>query len=62
MYNVVASAGNSILDSNVLDFIVDGITDVVGIMTTPPLGTFITIGIVGAVIGLALKLKRGVTR
>ena len=43
------TSGSSVLDSNVLSFIVDGATQVLGIMTTPPLGTFLTIGIVGSI-------------
>ena len=46
------TSGTSVLDSGVLSFIVDGATQVLGIMTTPPLGTFLTIGIVGSIAGL----------
>lgn len=43
---------SSVLDSGVVSFIVDGATQILGIMTTPPLGTFLTIGIIGSVAGL----------
>lgn len=52
LMNMVLTTGTSVLDSNVLSFIVDGATQVLGIMTTPPLGTFLTIGIVGSIAGL----------
>ena len=60
MFTVVASAsseaGSSLLDSSVVTFIVDAIKQVLAIMTTPPLGTFITIGIIGAVVGLVATI------
>ncbi len=58
MFAVVCEASTGLLDSSVVTFIVDAITKVLGIMTTPPLGTFITIGIIGAVVGLVATIVR----
>lgn len=52
----------SVLDSEVVTFIVDAAQKVLGIMTTPPLGTFLTIGIIGAVVGLVGGIVRMVRR
>lgn len=46
------AASNFALDGNVVDFVVEGATKILGIMTTPPIGTFLTIGILGGVVGL----------
>lgn len=48
----VLSASASVLDSDVVTFIVNGAKEVIGLMSTPPLGTFITIGIIGSCAGL----------
>ena len=57
-----AGSTNSILDSSVISFVIDGIKDVIGVCTVQPIGTFITIGLVGAVVGLALRLLKSVKR
>ncbi len=57
-----SSAGSSILDSSVVSFVIDGIKDVIGLCTVQPIGTFITIGLVGAVVGLGLRLLKSVKR
>ena len=65
MFNlaVAASEGaSSVLDSGVVTFIVNGAKEILGIMTTPPLGTFLTIGIVGAVAGLTAMIVNMVRR
>ena len=65
MFNlaVAASEGaSSVLDSGVVTFIVNGAKEILGIMTTPPLGTFLTIGIVGAVAGLTATIVNMVRR
>lgn len=52
---VAADAGTtstSVLDSNIVTFVVDAVKQFLGILTTPPLGVFLTIGILGAVVGL----------
>lgn len=49
---LTAEGASSVLDSDVVTFIVTGAKEVLGIMTTQPLGTFITIGIVGSIAGL----------
>ena len=56
MFAVVGEASTSLLDSTVVTFITDAIRQILGIMTTPPLGTFITIGIIGAVVGLVATI------
>lgn len=57
-----AGANQSILDSSVVSFVIDGIKDVIGLCTVQPIGTFITIGLVGAVVGLGLRLLKSVKR
>lgn len=52
MNGLLLSAETSVLDSTVVTFIVNSAKEILGIMTTPPLGTFLTIGIIGAVAGL----------
>ena len=51
MFNVMTST--SVLDGSVVTFVIDAVKQVIGILTTEPLGTFLTIGILGAVVGLA---------
>lgn len=43
---------SSVLDSSIVTFVVDAVKQFLGILTTPPLGVFLTIGILGAVVGL----------
>ena len=57
-----SGASSSILDSSVVSFVIDGIKDVIGLCTVQPIGTFITIGLVGAVVGLGLRLLKSVKR
>ena len=47
-----ANTGTSVLDSSIVTFVVDAVKQFLGILTTPPLGVFLTIGILGAVVGL----------
>lgn len=47
-----ASGASSVLDTGVVTFIIDAAKQLIGILTTPPLGVFLTIGIIGAVAGL----------
>ena len=51
-------AASSVIDKSVVTFVVDTAKEVIGILTTPPLGTFITIGIIGAVVGLVAGIVR----
>lgn len=48
-----AVSSTNVLDSSIVTFVVDAVKQFLGILTTPPLGVFITIGILGAVVGLA---------
>lgn len=48
----LTETANFVLDNNVVDFVVNAVKEFVGIMATPPLGTFLTIGILGSCIGL----------
>lgn len=57
-----AGATGSILDNSVVSFVIDGIKQVIGLCTVQPIGTFITIGLVGAVVGLGLRLLKSVKR
>ncbi len=52
----------TILDSDVITFVVDGVKEFVGILTTPPLGLFLTIGLIGCVVGLTGSVVRMVKR
>lgn len=54
MLGLVADAAEStsVLDSSIVTFVVDAVKQFLGILTTPPLGVFLTIGILGAVVGL----------
>lgn len=49
-----------LLDEGVVTFITNGMKSVIGIMTVQPLGTFITIGLVGSIVGLGVKLMKSV--
>lgn len=53
---VAAEGSTSILDSNVIKFVTDAMGDILGILTTPPLGVFLTIGILGTIVGLVGKI------
>lgn len=53
---VAAEGGSSILDSNVISFVTKAMGDILGILTTPPLGVFLTIGILGTIVGLVGKI------
>lgn len=60
-FAILAESGGgatSVIDNSVVTFVVDTAKDVIGILTTPPLGTFITIGIIGAVVGLVAGIVR----
>lgn len=58
----LAEAGASILSEEVVTFVVDGATKIIGILTTPPLGVFLTIGILSAIVGLTGSIVRMVKR
>ena len=47
-----AVSSTNVLDSSIVTFVVDAVKQFLGILTTPPLGVFLTIGILGAVVGL----------
>lgn len=53
---VAESGSGSVLSSEVVTFVIDGITKVIGILTTPPLGIFLTIGIMGSIVGLTMAI------
>lgn len=53
---------DSILDGSVVTFVVDAVEQFIGILTTPPLGIFLTIGLLGAVVGLTGGIVRMVKR
>lgn len=58
----LTETSTSFLDSSVIDFIVDGATAIIGLLSIQPLGTFIAISIVGAIVGLVtaiVNLARG---
>ena len=48
----LTEAASSVLSSETVTFVVDGAKKFIEIMTQPPFGTFITIGILGSVAGL----------
>lgn len=47
-----SEAVTSILDAEVVTFVIDGVKQVIAILTTPPLGVFLTIGLLGAVVSI----------
>lgn len=49
-------SGGTVLSQEVVTFVIDGITKVIGILTTPPLGIFLTIGIMGSIVGLTMAI------
>lgn len=53
---VAESGSGSILSGDVVTFVIDGITKVIGILTTPPLGIFLTIGVMGSIVGLTMAI------
>lgn len=59
---LLTSGTESILNSDVVTFVVDGVKEFVGILTTPPLGLFLTIGLIGGIIGLTGTVVRMVRR
>ena len=52
----VMESGQTILNSEVVTFVVDGISKVIGILTTPPLGIFLTVGVMGSIVGLTMGI------
>lgn len=56
VFALAAEEASNILDSSVVNFITDAAKSVIGIMTTPPLGIFITLGIIGGVVGLVATI------
>lgn len=62
MVNWAFLTETAILDESIVTFIVDAIKSFVELLTTPPLGIFLTIGILGTVIGLVRSIVRTVKR
>lgn len=56
------TGSTSILNSETVTFVVDSAKQFIGIMTQPPFGVFITIGVLGAVVGLVASLIYTVRR
>ena len=55
---LLAEGVSSILNTEVVTFVIDAVTKVIGILTTPPLGIFLTIGLLGAVVGVTGTIVR----
>ncbi len=55
---LLAEGVSSILNAEVVTFVIDAVTKVIGILTTPPLGIFLTIGLLGAVVGVTGTIVR----
>lgn len=53
---LLSGVTETLLDSNVVTFVVTSATQILGIMTTPPLGIFLTIGILGSIVGLVFGI------
>lgn len=49
-------AASSILDGSTITTVINAVKEFMGILTTPPLGIFITIGILGTVVGLVATI------
>lgn len=58
----LTEGSSSVLDDSVVTFIINGAKEVLSIITTPPLGIFITIGIIGSVVGLVSGIVRMVRK
>lgn len=54
------TVAGSVMDESVVTFVVNGAKQILGILTTPPLGIFLTIGVIGAVAGLTFSIVRTV--
>ena len=55
---LLAEGVSTILNTEVVTFVIDAVTKVIGILTTPPLGIFLTIGLLGAVVGVTGTIVR----
>lgn len=55
-------AVSNVLDSTVITAIINAVKEFIGILTTPPLGIFITIGILGTVVALVASIVHLVKR
>ncbi len=53
---------SGILDSGVVTFVLDAVSQFISILTTPPLGIFLTIGLLGSVVGLVGGIVRMVRK
>ena len=66
MLQTLLTAGETtaanILNSETVTFVVDGAKQFIAIMTQPPFGVFITIGVLGSVAGLVGTLIHMVRR
>lgn len=47
---------SSVLDSSVVTFVVDAVKQIIAILTTEPLGVFLTIGILGSIVALVASI------
>lgn len=59
---MLLSETTSFLDSSVISFITESARSVIGLFSVQPLGTFIAIGLVGAVVGVVGSLVAMVRR
>lgn len=53
-----AESSTSFLDSGIFTFIAEGAKTVIGLFSIQPMGTFIGIGLVSAVVGLVAGIMR----
>ena len=59
---LLSETTTSFLDSSIFQYVTDGAKSIIGLLSVQPMGTFIGIGLVGAVAGLVAMIVRMVRR
>lgn len=61
LYMLLAET-TSFLDSSIFEFVTSGAKSIIGLLSVQPMGTFVGIGLVGAVAGLVSMIVRMVRK
>lgn len=56
LVTLTETGASTFLDSGVLDFILEGAEGIIGLLSIQPMGTFISISIIGGIIGIVASL------
>lgn len=59
---MLLSETTSFLDASIFDYVTNGARSIIGLLSVQPMGTFVGIGLVGAVAGLVAMIVRMVRR